>query len=62
MKIQNDITILAKEIQTVYRMNDIVKKNQEKIFKEVKISGVPNIVDMGTIILQNFEQINEDET
>ena len=65
MKIQTDTAIIAQEIQTLAKINNVIKKNQEK-HKETlaelddKMDGIPKVFEYGTLIMKNFSHINED--
>ena len=67
MKIQTETTILAQEIQTLTKINNVIKKNQEKHKEELtelddKMDGIPKVYEYGTLVMKNFSDINDDQT
>lgn len=67
MKIQTDTTIIAQEIQTLAKINNVIKKNQEKHKEQLaeldyKMDGIPKVFEYGTLIMKNFSHINDDQT
>ena len=64
LKVQEDNNMIAKEIQTMKKVNGVFNTNIKKMIdchaeNEITYQAVPQIIDYGLLELHNFGQKNE---
>ena len=64
LKVQEDNNMIAKEIQTMKKVNGVFNTNIKKMIdcqaeNEITYEAVPQIIDYGMLELHNFGQKNE---